>query len=171
MSSSVDAILEAAAVPPDQFGDSMSDPVLQGPRRKRRCLRSIASVPCEGPPLCAAIVADLRAAAENTLIEFVKRHNVFAQDPVADELRWMIACLVVLRWRLVLPPDRDPGGSLFFQLAAHHRKRLPWSYVEYSIYSRSAMAPVALRGDPLERRGVGLARVVAACTATVACRS
>ena len=131
MSSSVDAVLEAAAVTPDEFGDSMSDPVLQGPRRKRRCLRSIASVPCEGPPLCAAIVADLRAAAENTL---VKRQNVIAQDPVADEPRWMIACLVVLRRRLVLPPDRDPGGSLFFQLAAHHRKRLPWSYVEYSIY-------------------------------------
>ena len=84
----------------------------------------------------------------------------------------MIACLVVLRWRLVLPQDRDPEGSLSYPVGgASSKARPPWSYVEYSIRSRSAMAPVALRGDPLERRGVGLARVVAACAESVACRS
>ena len=40
MSSSSDAIVEAAAVPPDECGDSMSDSMLQGPPRKRRWLRS-----------------------------------------------------------------------------------------------------------------------------------
>ena len=139
MSSSSDAILEAAAVP----------------RRKRRCLRSIASVPCEGPSQQTGVWHQ-RTLSLN-----------FLASP-----RWMTACLVVLRWRLVLPPDPDPEGSLLCPVGgATSQARPPWSHVENSIHSRSAMALDALRGDPLERRGVGLARVVAARTESVACRS
>ena len=99
-----------------------------------------------------ALRGDIEAA---TLLRY---HQLGSVTPTPPDAPWSITGLVLTRWHIVLPPQRD------VQIASVMPDNLvldflPWAYVEHPIISRSPRLSLDMDTDPGDARD-GIQRVI-----------